>query len=64
MRVERCNCYVMLQNAFQWLHEFCMGLVLGRNPGHETLRRSERNRFLLCVLQGVVVHACVVLLVS
>ena len=26
-----------VQNALYWLHECCMGLVLGRKPEHETL---------------------------
>jgi len=30
------NVHVVLQNALQWLHECCMGLVLGRKPEHET----------------------------
>ena len=29
--------HVMLQNALWWLHERCMGLVLGRKPEHETV---------------------------
>ena len=27
----------MLQNALGWLHERCMGLVLGRKPEHKTV---------------------------
>jgi len=30
-------CHVMLQNAVYWLHECCMGLVLGRKPERKTL---------------------------
>ena len=26
-----------LQIALEWLHEFCMGYVLGRKPEHETV---------------------------
>ena len=29
-----------LQIALEWLHECCMGYVLGRKPEHETLRFS------------------------
>ena len=29
--------HVMLQNAVSWLHECCMGFVLGRKPEHGTL---------------------------
>ena len=75
------------QIALEWLHECCMGYVVGRKPEHETLcfsvssgcsrrwkvprvcggcglDRFEFNRFLLCVLQRVVVPVCVVLCVS
>jgi len=31
------NVCVVLQNALQWQHECCMGLVLGRKPEHETV---------------------------
>ena len=75
------------QIALEWLHECCMGYVVGRKPEHETLcfsvwsgcrrrwkvprvcdgcglDRFEFNRFLLWVLQRVVVPVCVVLCVS
>ena len=29
-----------LQIALEWMHECCMGFVLGRKPEHETLRSS------------------------
>jgi len=29
-----------LQIALEWLHECCMGYVVGRKPEHETLRFS------------------------
>ena len=32
-----------LQIALEWLHECCMGIVLGRKPGHETLCFSVQS---------------------
>ena len=32
-----------LQIALEWLHECCMGFVLGREPEHETLRFSVQS---------------------
>ena len=45
---SRCVCVrssmrflnLWLQIALEWLHECCMGYVLGRKPEHETLRFS------------------------
>ena len=37
VRREMRVSHVMLQNALSWLHECCVGLVLGRKPEHETL---------------------------
>ena len=34
---------VCLQIALEWLHECCMGYVVGRKPEHETLRFSVQS---------------------
>ena len=61
---------VMLQNALQWLHECCVGLILGRKPEHETFcfcvssgcgRRWKVPRVCVCVcvcVCGVCVCVC------
>ena len=37
-----------LQIALEWLHECCMGYVVGRKPEHETLCFSDDERYLVC----------------
>ena len=54
MRREVQVCYGMLRNVLYWLHECCMGYVLGRKPEHETLRfpckvaAGDDERYLVC----------------
>ena len=37
-----------LQIALEWLHECCMGYVVGRKQKHETLCFSDDERYLVC----------------
>ena len=54
VRREMQVSHVMLQNALQWLHECCMGFVLGRKPEHEPcifpckVTAAGDERYLLC----------------
>ena len=50
--------------ALEWLHECCMGYLLGRKPGHENLcfpskvAAAGNERYLLCAAGAAGVVSC------
>ena len=62
--------HVMRRNALQWLHECCVGLVLGRKLEHETSHfpckvvAAGDERYLVCASRLLGAAAACVVLVS